>query len=88
MANHSSAKKSIRQNETRYQRNKSRMSRIRTQIKKVLAAIEAGNKDEAQSLFRIAQSELMRGVKTGILKLNTASRRVKKLAAKVKSISA
>lgn len=86
MANHSSTQKSIRQNETRYQRNKSRMSRIRTQIKKVLGAVEAGNKEEAQSLFRVAQSELMCGVKKNILKLNTASRKVKQLAAKVKSI--
>ncbi len=88
MANHASAKKAYRQTLKHTLANKSRMSRIKTFIKKVLAAIDTGSKEEASKAFVVAQSEIMRGVKTGILKLNTGSRKVSNLSKKVKSMSA
>ncbi len=87
MANHESAKKAYRQTVKRTLQNKSRMSRMKTYIKKVLAAVTAGSVTEAESMFKVAQAEIMRAVKKNILKLNTASRKVSGLAHKVKSLS-
>ena len=65
MANHKSAKKRIRRNANRAEINKSRISRIRTFVKRVEAAIASGDKDTAQSALKDAQPELMRGVSKG-----------------------
>lgn len=86
MANHANAKKAHRQNLKRAARNKSRMSRIKTMIKRVLASVTSGSKKEAEENFKVAQSEIMRGVKKNILKKNTASRKVSKLSHKLKSL--
>lgn len=86
MANHANAKKAHRQNLKKAARNKSRLSRIKTLIKKVLASIASGSKKEADENFKVAQSEIMCGVKKKVLKMNTASRKVSKLAHKVKSL--
>jgi small subunit ribosomal protein S20 len=88
MANHKSAQKRIRQTETRTATNRNRVSRIRTFIKKVEAAVTSGNKEAAVAAFRAAEPEIMRGVSKGVLKKNTASRRVSRLAARVKALSA
>lgn len=64
------------------------MSRIRTFVKKVETAISAGNATEAQTALKSAQPEIMRGVSKGVLSLGTASRKVSRLAARVKSLSA
>ncbi|MES2215011.1 MAG: 30S ribosomal protein S20 [Pseudomonadota bacterium] len=86
MANHESAKKAHRQTIKRTLANKSRKSRIKTFIKKVVAAIESGTREVATSALSVAQSEIMRGVKCNIIKLNTASRTISRLAQKVKSM--
>jgi len=86
MANHANTKKAHRQNVKKAARNQSRMSRIKTLIKKVVASVAAGSKKEAQENFSIAQSAIMQGVKKNILKLNTASRKVSKLSHKLKSL--
>lgn len=86
MANHASAKKATRQIEKRTAVNKNRVSRIRTFIKRVETAITAGVKEDAAKALRDAQSEMMRGVSKGVLKLGTASRKVSRLAARVKKI--
>lgn len=87
MANSPQAKKRARQNETRFQVNKARRSRIRTFLRKVEEAITAGKKDEAASALREAQPELMRGVTKGVLHKNTVARKMSRLAARVKAIS-
>ena len=71
MAHHKSAKKRIRQTESRTEVNRSRMSRIRTFVKKVEAAIAVGNATEAQTALKSAQPEIMRGV-TEVLCYGTA----------------
>ncbi len=88
MANHKSAKKRIRRNANRAEINKSRISRIRTFVKRVEAAIASGDKDTAQSALKDAQPELMRGVSKGVLHKNTASRKVSRLSARVKAVGA
>ena len=88
MANHKSAKKRIIRNANRAEINKSRISRIRTFIKKVETAISFGDQAAAQTALKEAQPEIMRGVTKGVLHKNTASRKVSRLAARVKSVSA
>ena len=86
MANTPQSKKRARQNERRAAVNKNRRSRIRTFLRKVEEAIASGDKDAAASALRAAQPELMRGVTKGIFHKNTASRKISRLAARVKSI--
>ena len=87
MANSPQAKKRARQIERRTAVNKTRKSRIRTFLRKVEEAIESGDKGAAVAALRAAQPELMRGVTKGIFHKNTASRKVSRLAARVKAIS-
>ena len=86
MANHKSAKKRIRRNESARQTNKNRLSRIRTFIKKVEEFIGLGKKEQAKAAFVKAESEMARGVSKGVLKKNTASRKTSRLSKKVKNI--
>ena len=88
MANHKSAKKRIRRNANRAEINKSRISRIRTFLKRVETAIASGDKEAAQTALKEAQPELMRGVSKGVLHKNTASRKMSRLSAKVKTVGA
>ncbi len=88
MAHHKSAQKRIRQTETRTAVNRARTSRIKTFIKKVESAIAAGDQSAAAEAFKIAQPEIARGVTKGVLKKNTASRRISRLAAGLKKLAA
>ena len=74
--------------QSRTEVNRSRMSRIRTFVKKVEAAIATGNATEAQNALKSAQPEIMRGVSKGVLPKATASRKVSRLAARVKALAA
>ena len=85
MANHTSAKKRIRRNARRAAINGARMSRIRTFMKKVETAIASGDADAAREALRVAQPEIQRGVSRGVLHRNTASRKISRLAARVKA---
>lgn len=86
MANHKSAKSRIVRNSKRAVINGARRSRVRTFIKKVEAAIAAGDKELANSAFKLAESEMMRAVRKGVFKLNTMSRKVSRLAQKIKAL--
>ena len=87
MAHHASAKQRIRRNARRTEINQQRMSRIRTFVKKVEAAIESGNRDDATQALRAAQPELHRGVNKGVLQRNTVNRRLSRLSARIKAMS-
>ncbi|PPR10788.1 MAG: 30S ribosomal protein S20 [Alphaproteobacteria bacterium MarineAlpha11_Bin1] len=86
MANTSSAKKRVRRDESKITVNTSRRSRIRTYIKRVETAIEAGDKDAANVALKEAQPELMRGVTRGVYKRNTAARKISRLSQRIKLI--
>ena len=88
MANLTSAKKRIRRNARRAAINGARMSRIRTFMKKVETAIASGDADAAREALRVAQPEIQRGVSRGVLHRNTASRKISRLAARVKAVAA
>ena len=87
MAHHKSAKKRIRRNDRRAAINRSRISRIRTFVKKVEAAIQSGDKQSAQAAFKAAEPELQRGVSKGVLHRNTVARKVSRLSARIKALA-
>lgn len=86
MANTPQARKRIRRNTRRTVINTNRVSRIRTFIKSVETAIEAGDKDQAIAALRAAQPELFRGVARGIMHKNTASRKFSRLSKRVAAL--
>jgi small subunit ribosomal protein S20 len=86
MANTPQAKKRIRRNERRAEINGSRLSRIRTLVKKIESALAAGDKSAAQTALSAAQPELARGVARGVLHKNTAARKFGRLTKRVSAL--
>ncbi|GGE18389.1 SSU ribosomal protein S20P [Gemmobacter megaterium] len=86
MANTPQSEKRARQSEARYAVNKARRSRIRTYLRKVEEAIASGNADAAKAALLAVQPELARGVTKGVLHKNTASRKMSRLASRVKAL--
>lgn len=85
MASHESAKKNIRKSEKQRMVNMMRMSRIKTFVKKVEAAISQNlKKEEILDAFSHMQKEVMRGVTKHVLHKNTAARKISRMAKKVK----
>ena len=87
MANTPQAKKRIRRNARRNEINGNRVSRIRTFVKKVEAALEAGDKSAAAAALVAAQPELARGVSKGVLNKNMASRKFSRLTKRVAALA-
>lgn len=88
MANTPQSQKRARQIERRTAVNKARRSRIRTFLRKVEEAITSGDSAAASTALREAQPELMRGVTRGVVHKNTAARKISRLSARVKALSA
>ena len=88
MANTASARKRIRQTAKRTARNQARKSRMRTFVRKVEEAIATGNQQDALTALRAAEPEMMRAAQHGIVHKNNASRKVSRLAARVKALAA
>ena len=86
MANTPQAKKRIRRNDKRAEINGARMSRIRSFVKKVEAALETGDKDAAQTALQAAQPEMARGVARGVLHKNTVARKMSRLSKRVAAL--
>ena len=86
MANTPQAKKRIRRNARRNEINGNRVSRIRTFVKKVEAALEAGDKTAAAAALVAAPPELARGVSKGVLHKNMASRKFSRLTKRVAAL--
>jgi small subunit ribosomal protein S20 len=86
MANIKSAKKRILTNEKKAARNQAIKSAVKTEIKKVRSAIEAGNKDEAAKALLSATSAIDKAESKGVFKKNTASRKVSRLAQAVNKL--
>jgi small subunit ribosomal protein S20 len=87
LANIKSAKKRAIQAETRRQHNASRRSMTRTCIKKIIAAIAAGNKEEAQTAYAAAVPILDRMATKGLIHKNKASRHKSRLNAQIKALA-
>ena len=80
MAHRSSAFKHIRADKRKRDVGFRRKSAVRTIVKKTKVAIESGNVEEAESLFRRATSSLDKAVSKGVIKKGTANRRKSRLA--------
>ena len=85
---HKSTIKRARQAEKRNFRNRTVMSSVRSVMKKVLTAVDDKKADEAKASLRQATSALHKAVTKGVLKRNTASRRISRLTAKVNAVAA
>jgi small subunit ribosomal protein S20 len=88
MANTSSAKKATRVAARRAKINQNRTSAVRSAVRKVEEALTAGKKADAETALKAAVPFLMRGAQKGIMHKNAASRKVSRLAKRVKSLSA
>jgi small subunit ribosomal protein S20 len=86
MANTPQAKKRIRRNANRAEINGARVSRIRTFVKAVESALDAGDKKAAAEALKQAQPEMARGVARGVLHKNTASRKFSRLTKRVSAL--
>ena len=86
MANKKSSKKRIRTNSKRAIINSNRKARVRTFTKKVIVALESGNKTEAEKALRVAESEMMKAAGKGAIAKKAASRKVSRLTKKIANI--
>jgi len=86
MANHASARKRIRRNARRAVINGARVGNIRTQVKKVEAAIAAGDSKKAEAAFKAVQPVLARGAAKGTIGKKAASRKMSRLSARIKAL--
>ncbi len=88
MANHLSALKRMRQSERRRARNRSMRTAVKTQIKKLLRAVDEGKIQDAQDALKVSTSLLQKSVGKGVYHRNAASRKISRLAGKVSAIGA
>ena len=88
MANTRSAKKMIRKIERRTAVNRDRRSRMRSFVRKVEEAIARGDKAAATEAFRQAEPELARAASKGVVHQRLASRKVSRLAQRIKALGA
>jgi len=88
MANNPGSKKAIRKIARRTEVNTARRSRVRTFLRKFEEAVSSGDAAIAKAAFVEAQSELMRAVGKGVVHKNTGARKVSRLAARLKKLSA
>ena len=87
MANIKSAKKGILVAETKAARNKAIRSKVKTYVKKVDAAIAAGDKAAAQAALLAATSEIDKATSKGVYHKNTSSRKVSRLSKAVSAMA-
>ena len=83
MANIKSAKKRILVNEKKAAQNQMIKSAVKTEIKKVRAAVEAGNKEEASKALSACFAQLDKAAKTRVIHSNKADRKKSRLTARV-----
>ena len=88
MANTSSAKKAARQMTRRTEVNKARRSRVKSDVRAVEEAITGGDRAKAEAALKAAQPNMVRTAQKGMMHKKTASRKVSRLAKRVKAMSA
>lgn len=87
MANSAQALKRAKQAEKRRQLNAAQRSDMRTAVKKVLVAIQAGDKAAANELFRAAQAKLDGMARKGVIEKNKAARSKSRINARIKALA-
>ena len=86
MAQHKSAEKRIRQTKRRTEVNRTRTSRMRSAVKEAEAAVASGDKTAALAALRKSEPEMMKAARVGLIKKNTVSRKISRLAKRIKSL--
>ena len=87
MANTAQARKRARQAETHRQHNAGLRSRTRTSIKKVIAAIRSGDKEQAKTALQSATPIVDGMVNKGLIHRNKAARHKSRLSARIKAMA-
>lgn len=86
MPNIASAKKRMRQNEVRRGRNRARRSRLRSALRQLDEAIEAGDLEQVRERWTEAQTLLDRTAQRGVIHRNLAARKKSRLAKRIRTI--
>ena len=86
MPNIASAKKRLRQNIVRRDRNRANRSRVRNICKKVLKAVAEGNVEQAETCFAAAVQALDKAGAANLIHRNTASRKKSRLSAMIRKL--
>ena len=87
MANIKSAKKRILVNTKKTERNKAIKSKVKTMIKKVDAAVVAGDKELAMANLSLAVAEIDKACSKGVMHKNTAARKVSHITKNVNKLA-
>ena len=87
LANIKSAKKRVITNQVRAERNKAIKSRVKTYVKKVDAAVAAGDKAAAEAVLPVAIAEISKAASKGIFHKNTAARKVSRITKAVNTLA-
>jgi small subunit ribosomal protein S20 len=85
---HKSTIRRARQSEKRQERNRGTLSAVKGLVKKLQTAIAEKKVEDAKASLREATSALSKAVTKGVLKANTASRRISRLTLRVNSLTA
>lgn len=88
MANTSSAKKATRVAARRAVINQARRARVRTFVRSVEEAIDKGDRQAAEAALQKAQPEIVRAANKNVMHKNAASRKIARLAHRIKAIKA
>lgn len=86
MPSHKSSEKRVRQTVRRTAVNKARRTEVRSAMRKVEEALASGDKKLAAAALKAAQPVIMRGASKGVIHKNTGSRKVSRLASRVKAM--
>ena len=88
MTQHKSAEKRVRQNVSRRALNRSTLAQLKTQVKKLGAAVASGDAEQARQLLPVTVGELDRAKKKGVVHANAAARTKSRLTRRVNAIQA
>ena len=86
MANSAQARKRARQAETHRQLNAGQRANFRTAVKKVVYAIEAGDKSKAEEMFKAAVPVIDKTAGKGLISANKGARHKSRLNARIKAL--
>ena len=87
MAQHASALKQMRRSQKRRARNRQNLSQLKTQVKKLRAAISGGDAKAAESLLPATVGQIDKAAKKGVIHDNAAARYKSRLTRKVRTLA-
>ncbi len=88
MAHHASARKQMRQSLKRRARNRANLSQLKTNVKKLRAAVDAGDAEAARKLLPQTVGQIDKAAKKGVIHDNAAARYKSRLAHRVSALPA